>query len=187
MAHGFYSTGWSRAPEIRDAALPDMGAAGAADPTLAFTATRPSNVIPTMSMRGMRIRALGDTDGDSLVMVIFGIDTDHDMQPKYYSAMELGSATWTTGTLVHSVNLDKLSDPTRGTELYADTVTWVGTAEGNAHFSYANSSAITSSPTSNRIAEIKIPDLGNIWGIVLAFEEGTGTGATAGAMFKLDI
>ena len=182
MAHGFYSSGWKRAPEIAAGSLVDMGGVGAADPTIGWT-----NVIQTIGMRGIRIQVLGDTDDDDIIMVIFGIDTDHDTHPKFYSAREFGTATWDCGLVIHPADLGKLSDPNRVVERYADEVAWVGTAQGNAHFSYANSSVITAQGVDDSIAELLIPDLGNLWGIVLAFEEGAGTGATAGALFKLDI
>lgn len=185
MSHNnLYSTGWSRAPEIRGGALVALGADGTNDPSTIST-TAPTGMIPTMSMRGMRIRALGDTDTDVLDMVVFSVDVDNDFKPTVFTTTELGTLIWITGPLVNPKHA--YWNPLGGVELFADIVTsWTPTAAGTALFSYADGAVVTSSPANNLIAEMLIPDLGNIHGILLRFELGTAT-ATGGAMFKLDI
>lgn len=176
----FRTTNWIRTPGTTDP-LTENKAAGTLDPTL-YAATEPTNMIKTLGWRGMRIRAIGDTADETTAMVVFGIDVDNVHEPKAWSAMELGTATFTIGTLAglgtgsHFVNL---------LDLHADTVTWVGTAAGNALFSYGNGAAITCSPTGDLIAELMLPDLGNLYGIVLAHEDGT-DGGLVGSLYKLD-
>ena len=188
MAHGFYSSGWSRAPDIRQGALITMVADGLNDPAVIST-TRPTGIIPTMSMRGMRIRALGDEDDDVLDMVVFAVDVDNDLNPTIYTTTELGTCIFITGASGLANPQHPVWNPLGGTEFFADTVTsWTGTNAGNALFSYANGSAITASPVADsqvEIAELMLPDVGNVYGILLRFE--LGEAGAAGAMFKLDI
>ncbi len=177
----FRTTNWIRTPGTTEPLTENL-AAGVRDPSL-FASTEPTNFIKTMGWRGMRIRAIGDADGETTALVVFGIDVDNFFKPTTWTAMELGTATFTTGTLAglgtgsHFVNL---------IDLHCDTVTWAGTAAGNALFSYANGAAITNSlGVANGIAELMLPDLGNLYGIVLAHEDGT-DGGLFGSLYKLD-
>ena len=184
MAHGFYSSGWQRSPDIRGGALALMPSDGGNDPAKVST-TRPANIIPTMGWRGMRIRALGDTDTDILDMVIFSVEVDNDQQPTAYTTTELGTLIWVTGPLANPIHAHW--NPLGGTEFFADQITsWTPLLYANALFSYANGSVILADTDDSLISEMFLPDLGNIYGIVLAFEQGN-DGGTAGAMYKLDV
>jgi len=157
---------------------------GGNDPSL-FSTTRPANMIPTIGMRGIRFRFLGDTNGDLIDCVFFAIETDNDRTPTVYMAQELGLLELQCGTLALPAG-GPLRGTGGGTELFCDVVVgWTPTTAGTGLATYANTSFTTVSHAANGYAEFMIGDVGNTYGIVPAFERGAT--ATAGALFKLDI
>lgn len=150
----------------------------------AVAVAEPVNFIPILGSSSVRLRFLGDTDGDSYTVAIYAVDVDgpEDKGTRlgYHSTL-FGTATITIGTQAGVAGmLATVGD------LYADTVTWAEDAFGTDLLAFVGAGVTIRqhSPVDDTIGELLIGDISNLHGISIVF--GALSNETANLLYKLD-
>ncbi len=175
MATNYQTTGWQRLLKTAESAD--------TTPPSAVQVAEPVNFVPTLGHPAIRLRFLGDTDGDQYTVDIFAVDvdgpTDRGTRKGYHSTL-LGVVSLTIGSQAGVAGMEAGPE-----DLFADTiVSWSEDAFATDLLAYVGGSVRDHSPTGNAIAELLISDMSNLYGLSFVFDDLAGE--TANLLYKLD-
>lgn len=175
MATNYQTTGWQR--------LLATAASSDTTPPSAVQVAEPVNFVPTLGHPAIRLRFLGDTDGDQYTVDIFAVDVDgaqnKGVRQGYHSTL-LGTVSLTIGTQTGVFGMEA-----RPEDLFADTiVSWTEDAFATDLLAYVGGVVRDHSPTGNAIAELMISDMSNLHGLSFVFDDLSSE--TGNLLYKLD-